>query len=225
MNYANAGYIYAITNKVNGKQYIGSTIRPVQSRWNTHFSLLRRKKHHSYKLQSAWDAYGEENFERKLLIVCERSDILRYESKLIEQASYNIAQDPSRNGIENRWENHVKALPKPKSTVSRSELSKNMWANPTVRDKLIISLKKAQQDPVTKARNRLAKLGKAMPKDSIQKSARAKWCPLYCKELQITFLSGKFAAEYLGVLATSICNAVKNKGKVSENQYTFEKVK
>ena len=97
MNYADAGYIYAITNKVNGKQYIGSTVRPDQSRWNTHVSLLRRKKHHSYKLQSAWDAYGEENFERKLLIVCERSDMVYYESKLIEQASYNIAQDHVRS--------------------------------------------------------------------------------------------------------------------------------
>ena len=225
MNYADAGYIYAITNKVNGKQYIGSTIRPVQYRWSAHFGLLRRKKHHSYKLQSAWDTYGEENFERKLLIVCKRSDMLYYESKLIEQASYNIAQDPSRKGIENRWKNHVKVLPKPKSIVSRSESSKKMWANPSIRAKLIVSLKKTQQEPVTKERNRLASLGRKMSKDSVKKSAQAKWQPLYCKELQITFLNGKYAAEYLGVLQTSICNAVKNKSKVSKNQYTFEKVK
>jgi group I intron endonuclease len=224
MNYADAGYIYAITNKVNGKQYIGSTVRPDQSRWNTHVSLLRRKKHHSYKLQSAWDAYGEENFERKLLIVCERSDMVYYESKLIEQASYNIAQDPSRNGLANRWKNHIKTSPKPKSIIDRAELTKNMWANPSMRGKLITSLKKAQQDPVIKERKRLASLGRVMPKDSVKKTAQAKWRPLYCKELQITFLCGKYAAEYLGVLRTSICNAVKNKGKVSENQYTFEKV-
>lgn len=224
MNYADAGYIYAITNKVNGKQYIGSTIRSNNSRWNLHVSRLRNKKHHSYKLQSSWDSYGEENFEHKLLIICKRSDMIYYESKLIATASYNIAQDPSRNGIENRWKNHVKILPKPKSTVSRSQLSKNMWADPSIRNRLTIGLKKALQNPVIKERRRLAAIGKKMPLDSVKKAAQAKWRPLLCKELQITFLSGKFAAEYLGVLKTSISNAVKNKGKVSVNQYTFERV-
>ena len=33
-------------------------------------------------------------------------------------------------------------------------------------------------------------------------------------ELGISFLSGKHAAKYLGVLKTSVANAVKSKGKV-----------
>lgn len=61
MNYADAGYIYAIRNTVNGNAYIGSTTN-YKSRWFTHKSLLRKGKHHSFILQRAWDKYGEAAF-------------------------------------------------------------------------------------------------------------------------------------------------------------------
>lgn len=216
--------MYSIVNKVNGNEYVGSTIRSVQSRWNTHVSRLRRNRHHSYKLQSAWNKYGEENFELKLRIICERSDMLSYEAGLIKFAKYNIAKDPTRNGIEKRWEGHVKALPKPKSQVSRSQLTKNMWANPKIRENLVNGLRIAAKNPDSRLRKSLASKQRKQTESTIEKIARAKWRPLYCKELQVTFLSGKFAAEYLGVLRTSISNAIKSKGKVCGGLYTFEKV-
>jgi ribosomal protein L22 len=42
-------------------------------------------------------------------------------------------------------------------------------------------------------------------------------------QLQCSFLSQKAAAEFLGVLTTSVANAVKQKGRV-RNMYTLEKV-
>lgn len=53
--------IYKITNKINNKVYIGETM-DVEKRWNEHKESLKNNTHHSYKLQSDWNEYGENNF-------------------------------------------------------------------------------------------------------------------------------------------------------------------
>lgn len=58
--------VYAIKNLVNGKCYVGSAIS-INQRWFSHQSLLRRGKHHSVKLQRAYEKYGKENFEYVIL--------------------------------------------------------------------------------------------------------------------------------------------------------------
>lgn len=60
------GYIYVIRNKTNDHFYIGSTF-DLQKRKNTHFNELRKNKHHSKYLQNAFNKYGEENFEFRIL--------------------------------------------------------------------------------------------------------------------------------------------------------------
>lgn len=37
------GYIYKITNKVNGKAYVGKTTDTVQVRWKEHLKDFKRK--------------------------------------------------------------------------------------------------------------------------------------------------------------------------------------
>jgi group I intron endonuclease len=58
--------IYCITNKIDGKKYIGSTI-DFRIRRVRHLSDLRCKKHHSSYLQNAFNKYGEDNFEFEIL--------------------------------------------------------------------------------------------------------------------------------------------------------------
>jgi group I intron endonuclease len=58
--------IYAIRNKVDGKIYIGSSVRPAK-RWNAHRSDLRKGRHHALRLQRAWDKYGEGCFSFEIL--------------------------------------------------------------------------------------------------------------------------------------------------------------
>jgi group I intron endonuclease len=55
-----------------------------------------------------------------------------------------------------------------------------------------------------------------------EKSARAKWKPVYCYELDFTFLSIKFAAEYIKVRPSSVSNAICRNTKIYN--YTFTKV-
>ena len=57
----NNGLIYVATNKVNGKQYVGLTIRALKDRWNQHCSVAR-KCAKTY-LHRAIVKYGPEQFD------------------------------------------------------------------------------------------------------------------------------------------------------------------
>ena len=53
--------VYMIKNTVNGKVYVGSSLRP-QSRFYEHVYQLKKGVHHSIRLQRSFDKYGEEAF-------------------------------------------------------------------------------------------------------------------------------------------------------------------
>lgn len=55
------GKVYAITNTVTGKVYIGSTVN-VARRFGVHKKALLAGKHHSPLLQNAWNKYGSAAF-------------------------------------------------------------------------------------------------------------------------------------------------------------------
>lgn len=84
--------IYQITNKENGKAYIGSAVN-LRARWVKHRSELVRGVHHSRYLQNAWDKYGADAFECKLLLVCDKTNLLMYEQRCLDgfKPEYNCA--------------------------------------------------------------------------------------------------------------------------------------
>lgn len=57
------GYIYCITNKINGKKYIGQTTETIHKRWIRHINA-----HSNMAISKAIDKYGKENFEIKELL-------------------------------------------------------------------------------------------------------------------------------------------------------------
>ena len=57
-------YIYKITNKINGKSYIGQTSKTIQERYDVHIKCA--KKHINRYLYDAMNHYGYDNFE----VVC-----------------------------------------------------------------------------------------------------------------------------------------------------------
>jgi group I intron endonuclease len=63
--------IYSITNIVNGKQYIGSSI-DIHSRWYHHKYDLIKNKHHSIKLQNSWNKHLEDIFLFEVIEECEK---------------------------------------------------------------------------------------------------------------------------------------------------------
>lgn len=56
------GYIYRITNIITNKCYVGIT-EDYPRRMKKHIKDLNSNKHHSYKLQEAWNRYGSDKFE------------------------------------------------------------------------------------------------------------------------------------------------------------------
>ena len=64
------GYIYKITNKVNGKSYIGQTRNSVEFRWRQHY-----KAHDNKYFHRAIDKYGKENFIVETLEECDIADL------------------------------------------------------------------------------------------------------------------------------------------------------
>lgn len=83
--------IYIITNTVNGKRYIGSSV-DIHRRWVTHKRELRRGIHYNPVLQRAWDKYGESAFEFSILLLCTKDDTLLNEQRCLDEMKpeYNI---------------------------------------------------------------------------------------------------------------------------------------
>lgn len=55
-------YIYKITNRINGKIYIGKTIKTIQERWKEHCSDYQKERYEKRPLYSAMNKYGIEHF-------------------------------------------------------------------------------------------------------------------------------------------------------------------
>lgn len=83
--------IYSITCQANGKIYIGSSAY-IQKRWSYHRCQLRLNSHANPHLQSAWNLYGEAQFQFQVLELCDVSVLQTKEEYYIKQ--YNSI-DPS----------------------------------------------------------------------------------------------------------------------------------
>lgn len=92
------GVIYKITNLVNGKFYIGSTMHKFVKRKSEHTTALQKGYHFNSHLQSAWNKYGEENFNFEILEEfideIDQVEVLKKELEIIESLcpEYNICR-------------------------------------------------------------------------------------------------------------------------------------
>ncbi|MEH2094003.1 GIY-YIG nuclease family protein [Nostoc sp.] len=97
--------IYVIINRDTGKRYIGSTTASFRRRWDNHKRSLRTNKHHSTKLQRAWNKYTEFRFEFKIIEVVPKEEwtdnkyLLDIEQMYLDtyQPEYNICKTAGSN--------------------------------------------------------------------------------------------------------------------------------
>lgn len=84
--------IYSITNLLDNKQYIGSSINIV-CRWKIHRLNLLANTHHSRYLQNAYNKYGKDAFKFEVLFTCPKEDLLRIEQYCINnyKPQYNMS--------------------------------------------------------------------------------------------------------------------------------------
>ena len=69
--------VYKITNLINNKFYVGSSIN-LKQRKHAHFYSLKLGKHKSPYLQNAFNKYGIENFVFEVIKYCEPVKIHYY---------------------------------------------------------------------------------------------------------------------------------------------------
>lgn len=63
------GYIYLITNKTNGKRYVGQTTHEdIETRWNQHRKM--KKTMLGQYIYNAYVKHGIENFDFKIICIC-----------------------------------------------------------------------------------------------------------------------------------------------------------
>lgn len=59
--------VYMIINHYNNKVYIGSTRASFRDRWDSHITNLKSNNHSNQYLQHAWNKYGYQYFEFKII--------------------------------------------------------------------------------------------------------------------------------------------------------------
>jgi len=77
--------IYAITNKVTGRRYIGRSI-DIGRRWQAHLLGLSRGRHYNIHLQRAWLRYGDQAFVFSVIETVDDPD------RLIEREQFHVCQ-------------------------------------------------------------------------------------------------------------------------------------
>lgn len=78
------GYVYLVTNKINGKQYVGQSLqKDINKRWYTH--KIVKKAHLGQILYNAYKKYGVENFDYKIICICFDEDTNKYEEEYIKK--------------------------------------------------------------------------------------------------------------------------------------------
>jgi group I intron endonuclease len=78
------GYVYLITNTINGKRYVGQSQQiDIEKRWSAHRSMSPNNVG-SY-LYAAYKKYGIENFKFQIICICFDEDCDTYENEYIQK--------------------------------------------------------------------------------------------------------------------------------------------
>lgn len=80
------GYIYKVTNKVNGKVYIGKTENTIKARWSAHVSSSCNinSREYNFKFHRAIRKYGAHNFKIEIIDDVEQAETADREKYWIE---------------------------------------------------------------------------------------------------------------------------------------------
>lgn len=100
--------VYKITNKANGKIYIGSS-NSLDKRWYQHSFQLKNGIHANQHLQRAWNLYGEDNFVFEIIEECspeiqfEREQYYLNTLNPFDDNGYNIVRQISKEHMSDNY--------------------------------------------------------------------------------------------------------------------------
>lgn len=162
-------FIYAITNTVTGRRYIGSCVK-VKRRFGEHRSALKHNKHHCSYLQNSYNKHGKENFtfsiirvltinDRKARAVAELEEIAKAPCFNSLQAQTNLQFFTSSEEIRLKISESGKQRyqDRPEIAQKHSAFMKIKMSDPILRAKLSESVKAAHTEEVRKKKSEAAK--------------------------------------------------------------------
>lgn len=121
--------IYKIRNKLNDKCYIGCSYN-IEARFYEHVRTLNKGQHHSLIFQRAWNKYGQENFELKIILECDRKDLGTQEQKYLDTKPEYNRERTSNGGLIHTEETKQKIREaRAKQTIIHSEETKKKIGN------------------------------------------------------------------------------------------------
>ena len=212
------GSIYVVTNTVTGERYVGQTRRAFRQRWAGHVYSANSSRYTKGLLSSAMRQYGIEQFvAEEVFFVGSKMDLDWAEKYFIAELKPEYNKTAGGAG-------GVRTTPYSQSEIEkRSRSAADMWKRPEIRTAITTKIKQKYLDPVYKEHIRSACIGRKMPQKAIDATRKSKYKPTVCLELGITFLSRKFAAEYISARHTTISEAIKYGRKVF-GKYTFASI-
>lgn len=191
------GIIYLATNIHNGEQYVGQTCQKLKRRLTNHKASIGKIK---TKFSLAMSQYGFNAFKFEEIFIA-------FDEKSLHEAEKLIINDLNPVYNMTKGGSGVKGLKQSIESVNKRS----------------VAMKKLLQSSEMKSKWAKVQLGRKHPKEEVLRTAKAKWRPVYCKELETSFLNQKFAADYFNTGTPNISQLIKNKGKV-KNIYTLVRV-
>jgi group I intron endonuclease len=134
--------IYAITNTVTGKLYVGSAV-DIDRRWQTHRTQLRAGVHHSQKLQRAWAKYGPDAFAFTVLEECDPTvlqDREQYWLDTLDSTRHGYNVNPTANSPRGLWAD-------PMHRALRTQHIRNSRQTPEARARAAENMRTRYSDP------------------------------------------------------------------------------
>lgn len=228
--------IYKITNRLNGRIYIGSA-KEFKVRWKSHTSSLRKQRHSNKFLQADFNKCGEEAFVFEVIEVTEgktKEERLLLEETYIQQyydkgkACYNIstkAVSPEGCGFKNAEETRKK----------HSESSKRFWAEASEEQKKLLASKvsdsrrkylSTSEGKLKNAKNGFQKGNNASGKGGQHPNAiKVHQIDLKTRTIVATYNSVKEATERAGTSPSAMFQMLAGKKKICKGMYGYEHLK
>lgn len=156
--------IYLITNKINGRCYVGQSV-DITRRWRQHKEVAYREQAPLYK---AIQKYGIENFDFCVLEECSREELDSKEIQYIEQYnSYFCGYNQTRGG--NQYSHNVK--------LSDADFEKivDLLQNTTIPQKDIAELFSVGEDTISEINT-----GKSRHSSSLLYPIRTNYAKQFC---------------------------------------------
>lgn len=128
MTEINSG-VYCIENIQTGKKYIGQSVN-ITRRIKRHTLELAKGCHSNTHLQNAWNRYGEDSFEFKILIYCEPFELTKYEQFFVDlytpEKLYNIRIECVNSPLGTKYTEETRK----KISIARSGSGNGMYGKP-----------------------------------------------------------------------------------------------